>query len=280
MEIKKIENQGDDEMSKIINFGAENKKIVMPENRLEITIKLLNSLISNGVVSKEEEEQIIRMINDKRSILGCPDKSLVEAYVAACDGQVGKGEVPEYIHISALGNFTHENKEMQELFELEKTVLWELFRNLDSKECIIKDENGNDIKKGHIELLFSTDEEQIRYKIRMLLNGEILRDMWLGEFFYVTSDYENYEVQILNGDCINIVPDIPIKDEDNQFHSEYMLKKIRMMKEYMTPEQNKEFEDMTINCLSDIIESNTGVKPEIEKEGDFIKVATEEPTIN
>ena len=267
-------------MSKIIKFGSKNNNKTTPENRLEITIKLLNRLISNGVVSKEEEEQIIQMINDKRSILGCPDKSLVKAYVAACDGQVGKGEVPEYIHISALGNFTHENKEMQELFELEKMVLWELFRNLDSKECIIKDENGNDIKKGHIELLFSTDEEQIRYKIRMLLNDEILRDMYLGEFFYVTSDYENYEVQILNGDCINIVPDIPIKDEDNQFHSEYMLKKIRMMKEYMTPEQNKEFEDMTINCLSDIIESNTGVKPEIEKEGDFIKVATEEPTIN
>ena len=48
----------------------------------------------------------------------------------------------------------------------------------------------------------------------------------------------------------------------------------------MTPEQNKEFDDMAINCLSDIIESNTGVKPEIEKEGDFIKVTTEEPTIN
>ena len=267
-------------MSKIIKFGSKNNNKTTPENRLEITIKLLNSLISNGVVSKEEEEQIIQMINDKRSILGCPDKSLVKAYVAACDGQVGKGEVPEYIHISALGNFTHENKEMQELFELEKMVLWELFKNLDSKECIIKDENGNDIKKGHIGLLFSTDEEQIRYKIRMLLNDEILRDMYLGEFFYVTSDYENYEVQILNGDCINIVPDIPIKDEDNQFHSEYMLKKIRMMKEHMTPEQTEEFDKMAIDCLSGIIESNTGVKPEIEKEGDFIKVTTEEPTIN
>ena len=266
-------------MSKIIKLGSKNNNKTTPENRLEITIKLLNRLITDGVVSKEEEH-IIQMINDKRSILGCPDKSLVKAYVAACDGQVGKGEVPEYIHISALGNFTHENKEMQELFELEKTVLWELFRNLDSKECIIKDENGNDIKKGKIELLFATDEKQVRYEIRMLLNDEILRDMYLGEFFYVTSDYENYEVQILNGDCINIVPDIPIKDEDNQFHSEYMLKKIRMMKEHMTPEQTEEFDKMAIDCLSGIIESNTGVKPEIEKEGDFIKVTTEEPTIN
>lgn len=50
--------------------------------------------------------------------------------------------------------------------------------------------------------------------------------------------------------------------------------------EYMTPEQKEEFDDMAINCLSNIIESNTGVKPEIEKEGDFIKVTTEEPTIN
>ena len=268
-------------MSKIIKFGSKNdNNKTTPENRLEITIKLLNSLISNGALSKEEEEHIIQMINDKRSILGCPDKSLVKAYVAACDGQVGKGEVPEYIHISALGNFTHENEEMHKLFELEKMVLWELFRNLDSKECTIKDENGNDIKKGKIELLFSADEEQVRYKMRMLLNGEILRDMWLGEFFYVTSDYENYEVQILNGDCINIVPDIPIKDEDNQFHAEYMLKKIRLMKEHMTPEQTEEFDKMAIDCLSGIIETDTGVKPEIEKEGDFIKVATEEPTIN
>ena len=267
-------------MSKTIKLGSKKKNKPTPENRLEITIKLLKRLIVDGVISQEEEEQLIQMVNNKRSILGCPDKGLVKAYVAACDGQVGKGEIPEYIHISALGDFTHENKEMQELFELEKTVLWELFRNLDSKECIIKDENGNDIKNGEIRLLFSADEEQVRYGIRILLNDEILRDMYLGEFFYVTSDYENYEVQILNGDCINIVPDIPIKDEDNQFHSEYMLKKIRMMKEHMTPEQTEEFDKMAIDCLSGIIESNTGVKPEIEKEGDFIKVTTEEPTIN
>ncbi len=43
-------------MSKIIKLGSKKKNRLTPENRLEITIKLLNSLISNGVVSKEEEE--------------------------------------------------------------------------------------------------------------------------------------------------------------------------------------------------------------------------------
>ena len=268
-------------MSKIINFGTESKKIVMSENRLELTLKMLNKLIENGVFTKESELQLIKMREDTKTILDCPDKSIRKSWVIACDNCRGKSKIPEYKHITLLGDFEHEDEEMQKLFELEKMVLWELHGNVNGKKCIGKDLKGNILKNGAIELLFSENEDRVKYGIRILLDGEILRDIAFNEFFYVTADYESFEIEVLNSDDhFQIEIDGIITDRDTALYSECFLKRMKMMREYMTPEQNKEFEDMTINCLSDIIESNTGVKPEIEKEGDFIKVTTEEPTIN
>ena len=49
-------------MSKIIKFGSKNNNKTTPENRLEITIKLLNRLITDGAVSKEEETPVIQKL--------------------------------------------------------------------------------------------------------------------------------------------------------------------------------------------------------------------------
>ena len=184
--------------------------------------------------------------------------------------------------LMADGVFTKKGElQLTKMTELEKMVLWELHGNLNGKKCTVKDLNGNILKKGVIELLFSESEDKVEYGIRILLDGEILRDIAFNEFFYVTADHENFIVEVLNGnDDFQIEIDGIIIDRDTALYSECFLKRIKMMKEYMTPEQNKEFDDMAIYCLSDMIEVDTGVKPEIEKEGDFIKVTTEEPTIN
>lgn len=267
-------------MSKIINFGVENKKTVTSESRLEFTLKMLNKLIENGVFTKESEMQLIKMRDDTKTILDCPDKSIRKSWVVACDNSRGKAKIPEYKHITLLGDFGHENEEMQKLFELEKMVLWELHGNLNGKKCTVKDLNGNILKNGVIELLFSENEDS-EYGIRILLDGEILRDIAFNEFFYVTTDYKSFEIEVLNGDNhFQIEVDGIITDRDTALYSECFLKRMKMMREYMTPEQNEEFDNMAISCFSDIVESDTGVKPEIEKEGGFIKVTVEEPIIN
>lgn len=223
----------------------------------------------------------MKMAEDVKTILGCPDKSIRKSWVVACDSERGKAKIPEYKHITLLGDFGHENEEMHKLFELEKMVLWELHGNLNGKKCTIKDLKGNILKNGAIELLFSENEDRVEYGIRILLDGEILRDIAFNEFFYVTADHESFEVEVLNGDDrFQIEAEILISNEDTVFYTECLSRRMKMMREYMTPEQNEKFDNMTINCLSDIIESDIGVKPEIEKEGDFIKVTTEEPTIN
>ena len=70
------------------------------------------------------------------------------------------------------------------------------------------------------------------------------------------------------------------KKNNKLTHESRLEKRINFMKRNMTPEQKNEMDNMMMNCLSGIIESETGNKPIIEKEGESIKITTEEPTIN
>ena len=268
-------------MSKILQFGKKNNNKLTHESRLENTMKLLKKLLVEGVITREEEKQIVQMMNDKETILNCPDKPLMKSYVVACDHQLGKCKKPNFSHITALNDFEHENEEMQEIFDLEKLTLRELWGNLEGKNCIVKDMEGNIKEKGVMELLFGADEERMIYKIRMSLDGEILSDMELEELFYVSDDFKNYNLQILNGDNhFNVEREEPIKTEECPIYFAYLEKRVKFMKKNMTPEEKDEMDNMMMNCLSGIIESETGNKPIIEKEGESIKITTEEPTIN
>ncbi len=246
-------------MSKILQFGKKKNNKLTHESRLENTMKLLKNLITVGVISREEEIQIVQMMNDKETILNCPDKSLIKSYVVACDHQLGRCKKFEYTHISAVGDFRHEEEEMRAIFELEKQLLWELYRNLNGRKCIVKDTNGNILKNGIVKLLFSGDEEQMVYKIRMSLGNEIVSEMRLKELFYVTSDFVNYEIQILNGNNhFNIEREEPIKTEECSIYFVYLEKRMNYMKKIITPEQRNEMDNKMMECLGGIIESETG----------------------
>jgi hypothetical protein len=264
-------------MSKIINIGDKKKKAA--RERLEKTENMLNKLLISGVITKDEENQIRKMKENKEIILNCPDKSIIKEYVVACDLSMGKISTPEYRHITALGEFEHDIKEFQDLLVLEKMALWELHINLNGKQCSVKDLQGN-VKNGKIELLFSEDGGNIQYGVRVLLNSEILIDTTFNEVFYITPDYKTYKVEILGkGNSLQIETE-GITEKDCAIHMECLLKRIKILKEFGTPEVNAELERLSMAVLSDIIETETGVKPEIEKSGEFIKVTTEEPTIN
>ena len=56
-------------MSKILQFGKKKNNKLTHESRLENTMKLLKNLITVGVISREEEIQIVQMMNDKETIL-------------------------------------------------------------------------------------------------------------------------------------------------------------------------------------------------------------------
>ena len=79
------------------------------------------------------------------------------------------------------------------------------------------------------------------------------------ELFYVTSEYVNYEIQILNGNNhFNIEREEPIKTEECSIYFVYLEKRMNYMKKIITPEQRNEMDNKMMECLGGIIESETG----------------------